>query len=525
MTKRSGGYPLTLSVTILATGAVLAWAGLAAGQDAPVSMPASLPGVTQPASEPAKPIVEVSLHNEAQTAPATQPADTAVAKEPIPSPPAATEPDKVPSTGAAATGPAVQPSVALAVKLWQQVRRADAGSSDLADAQRELAEAIKGLSADQRLAAAAALMDDRADEGANAVALGLFGRDALSVEQMRKIMFDPARTQQQRVLLITCYGLLPRRGPAEGQAQTDGLSDGVRRGMIDLLAERIEALSEPGAAEADNYTEQRLVINLCQPALCALAAKAVPETSGAGLAGAMEKFVQARPSGALASAMKGWLAVRTAGATQPAADVPSAMAALGHWDAMARWRAAAFLAQQMEKDAKVADKVLPALDDPRDEVRAAAAMSFAFARTAAPGNQPQRVLTKLTDMLCQDRGVVAQAAAAEALMARADAATIDPLLKMFESRKLGPRRANWLLVVLARLAPRGTDQQRQAILAAAVSEFAQAPRGALEAIGAIGPEAASAKEAVAAYRETASRQDRLFIDGHVLPAINYKPKN
>lgn len=417
-----------------------------------------------------------------------------------------------------ATGPAagtLDPSQVYA--LWQRIRRADADSDELHKAQQETQALLKPLLAEDHVVAATAMMDERADDPSNLGALEFLvdtlGGDCLMYEILDKeILSRPERSARQRVLLLTCYEFLLKkedRQPAQGQR------------LVGSLVDRLEALTnaaEGRSADID-LSEQRLLINLCQRALTALDAR--PETFAARdklleAMNALDKACsQARGNVALCQAIQGWQRIRKA-AKGPADSVDAAIECLGHWDADVRRQASAALANQLQKNVSLIERLWPAMDDPRDEVRAAAVTVLVFARDL----QSPRVTDKLESVLSQDRGLAVQSSAAEALMARGPQAkaAIEPLLKLFDSRP-GPRRTEYVLLALSRMVGQATSAQKDQFFVLAKANLADAPRGCLEMLKALGPQAKPAIKKVRAYRENADRAERLYIDGQVLPAI------
>ena len=198
-------------------------------------------------------------------------------------------------------------------------------------------------------------------------------------------------------------------------------------------------------------------------------------------------------------------------------QLEGAMAALGHWEPLVRWKASATLGRLADGDPSVAQKLMEALDDPQDEVRAGAARAFGFSEKAGG----DAAIKRMFELLVKDRGVTVQAAAAETLIARADGAgaLIDPLLDVFKTRRPGSKRTSSILLVLARLAPKASASQKRRIMELSIAQLSRAPTGALGALRALGPEAKAALPKIRAYRETADRYRRDYIDSHVLPAI------
>ncbi|MFO7909134.1 MAG: hypothetical protein R6U42_03730 [Halomonas sp.] len=175
------------------------------------------------------------------------------------------------------------------------------------------------------------------------------------------------------------------------------------------------------------------------------------------------------------------------------------------------------LAEQVQRDEDVAERVLAMFKDPRDEARAAAVRVFAFAPNVYSG----RIEPRLAKILVRDRGVVVQSAAADAIATRAEAAaeTIDTLLSAFRTRIPGPKRTDSILQALARLVDYADERQMRQMLEIASGKIAYAPQGALELLEALGPIAAPATDDVLRYRSEADRVRRRFIDRKVLPSI------
>ncbi len=397
-----------------------------------------------------------------------------------------------------------------AADLWAQMRCADINSGAFSQANEALVQLIALLPAEQKVPVAAAMMRRGAGDEINAAALELFGTDALPAAELQALVDDENRTWPQRVLVRTYFRFL--RPEHETR-----LSETARRELVTMLAERLTALA---GRETISYGEQRLLTHMLQAALTRYAGKedTVPEM--ASLRKAMEAYVaQPRDDDVLAASISGWLALPPVVAmTTP----DEAIRALGHWDPLVRQKASVYLGSTIRKTPVVAEAVFEALDDPRDEVRAAAAGVFGFALSY----KPERVIPAMVKLLIWDRSVIVQAAAAGTLIAHSDEAqTIaDRLLEELMTRRPhpGPLRTNSILTTLSYLI---TDQTpgplKKRLLEVAVANLEFAPGGALRALEALGADARPAVPNIQAYRDTkADRFTRLHIDRHVLMAID-----
>ena len=394
--------------------------------------------------------------------------------------------------------------------LWWSVRRERAGSAELAEAKAKLRRRIAELGPERRGAAVAALMDGRAEESVNVAAVEQFGVCPLSVEEVRSILIDENRSFAQRALLKACYSF------CRAECNPAVLAEPTRRRMVGLLAERLEKL----AGRDVHYGEQRLLVHLCSSVLTRYAH--TPQTPGEvrRLLTAMRNYVAHSVEGrdGLGASLRGWLVLRNQ--REGLMDsVGSALDAMGHWDALVRRRAALRVGKYAGANEQVVGQVLERLGDPRDEVRAAAARVFVFTSEG----KGEQFVPAMVRLLVEDRGVVAQAAAAEVIAARAGQAraAVEPLLKALENstRKPGPKRATSIHRALGSLAPHAGEDQKRRILAVARARITRSPRGALVALQALGPIAMPAVPAVRARRETCDRFLRAYINEHVLPAI------
>jgi len=405
---------------------------------------------------------------------------------------------------------------------WKTMRRAEADSPAFAAAGATLKVMIGSLPASRRAAAATVLMDRHADDNINAAALRLFGKDPLPLPDVRKMLADPNRSFPQRVLLRTYFSF------CRVEYRDSMLHKRTRLQLAGMLAERLEGLVKLNTKS--HYGEYRLLVHLCQAVL----SRYSHDTGAAGeadvkrlLAAMRDYSLAAGPDDPLASALRGWLALRkrTGGRVD---SVDSALAALGHWEPLVRWRASVYLARHIaadkdeteekdEKAEKVFTLVWAKLAEVHDEVRAAAARVFALSPTAGG----DRVVGRMVEILTHDRGVVVQAAAAEVLLGRAARAggAIEPLLAAFKRRRPGPKRAGAMLSVLAGLAGQGSEAQTHRMLTLAIENLFTSPGGSLELLKALGPAAAAAEQSVRVYRSLADRFHRHYIDRHVLPAI------
>ncbi len=399
---------------------------------------------------------------------------------------------------------------AAAPDLWAQMRRADVDSAEFKAARRKLAAAIAAMPVTKRTAAATAMMDRRAEPVINAEALRSFGKDPLPITDVQRILWDSQRSYGQRVLLKTYYSF------CRSEAGTSVLSEATRRQLVAVLAERLNDL----AGAKVTYGEQRLLTHLVSYSLSRYGrvAKTVPQAGG--LIRALEKYVEkAGPHDGFAAAIPVWLDL-TQSRDAEIDTFGKAVQALGHWDPLVRWNATSRLGEHdVPVDDKAAQVVVSLLGDPRDEVRAAAARVFAVARDY----RPDIVVPRMVELLTRDRGVIVQAAAAEAIIARRNQAQdqVDALLAAMNDPKRapGPTRASHVLLVLARLVPAATLKQKELMLVQAARKLASSPAGALAVMEALGPQAARAVPSIREYRATADRFRRIHINRHVLPAI------
>ncbi len=396
-------------------------------------------------------------------------------------------------------------------ELWRQLRRAEVGSAEFLSARDALDKRIREVPRNQRAAVATALMRRGADDSVNAAAIRLFGIDPIPLGEIRRILFDDDRAFEDRILVRTYY-LFCRHDFDDRLLTFD-----TRRELVNLLAERMEQLRGSLA----DYGEQRLMIHLCSDALSWCQASGLDAGVCERLIEAMRGYaVSADEDDTLAVSIWGWLTLRDMTEVS-LSSVNGAVLALGHWDPLIRWRAAAFLGSRADGDVDVARRVLAAIGDPRDEARAAAIRVFAFAPDMLSGE----VEPLLADVLVGDRGVVAVSAAADVIEARAENALgiTETLLGAFHDRLPGPKRTDSIFRALAHLVPHADGAQRDRMVELAKRELTYAPGGALELLKALGPAAEPAAEEILRYRESADRLHRHYIDRHVLPAIKTPP--
>ncbi len=394
-----------------------------------------------------------------------------------------------------------------AASLWRAVRTADLDSPQFEQARKKLKAAVEALSGSKRAVAAAAMMDRNAGEAVNAAAVELLGGDPLAVTDVQRILWDEQRTWGQRELIKTYYDFC--RCKSKGSV----VSDAACEQLIALLADRIDKLAGQKVA----YGEQRLLTHLCMSVLGRHGAEGEPNQAAA-MAKAMEKYAgKAGPVDSLGAAFTTWIELRKTRNT--VSTFAQALQALGHWDGVMRLQAVALLAEEVVKDDKAAQVVLGLFDDPQEETRASAIRVFAFAR----GYKSDLVVPLLVTILTEGEGVVPQAAAADALIARANQAAkkIDTLLDAIaeRDRRAGDSRTSSILQVLSQMTPYASPKQRERIMAAAVKNLHRSPDGALTALAALGEQARPAVPAIGEYRATADRFRRAQIDRHVLPAI------
>jgi hypothetical protein len=411
---------------------------------------------------------------------------------------------------AAAAEPAGTDEVANISALWKQMRAAEADSAEFKAAQWKLSALLGTMPATRRAAVATAMMDRDAETFVNTAAIELLGPDPIPVPDIQRILCDPQRSFEQRELLKTYYSL------CRAEVRASVLTEPTRRQLVDALGERLDNLAGTNVG----YGEQRLLVHLCSAVLTRYA-RSDPNTvpQAAGLLKALAKYAEkADPADTLGMAIPTWQEfVRSKDAS---ADTPAkALKGLGHWDPVVRLKAAALLGEAVPTDDKTAQAVLALLSDGRDEVRAAAARVFAFAKDY----QPRRIVPAMVTALTEDRAVFAKPTPAEVLCTRADQAKdqLAPLLEAMNSsaRRLGEKRTSDMLLVVSKLLKFATPPQKEGILKLAMLRLSTSPAGALAILEAMGPDAAKAVPSIREYRASADRFMRAYIDRHVLPSI------
>ncbi len=420
--------------------------------------------------------------------------------------------DKPATDSGPKTGVVAEEKADAVVTLWKQMRRADLASDDFTNAKEQLLSLLKGLSASQKCVVAAKLMDRNAESGVNASAIALFGADAFEPEHIRKLLFNPKRTFAQRLMLRTCYSF------CRADSREAVLSKQMDLQLVDLLAKRLESL----AGTSPPYGEQRLLVHLCTSVLSRHAHGESDVRQVNRFIAAMKGYAKVAARGEpLGKAIDGWLALRDK-REGLISDVSSALAALGHWDSLVRWKAAAFLGERAGRSPDDVQQIYALLEDPRDEVRAAAVRVFVFVGRESG----EKIVPRMVQILTRGRGTVVQAAAGEVLAAHSEYASdaVGLLLDAFNAaRRPGPKRTDSILRTLAHFVPVATDAQQKRILELAEAQLTRAPQGALAALKALGPFARSAVPAIKACRENADRTRRRYINQHVLPAITQQP--
>ncbi|MBN1942941.1 MAG: hypothetical protein JW849_06570 [Phycisphaerae bacterium] len=401
-------------------------------------------------------------------------------------------------------------AVKQAAELWEQMRSAYVNSDEFAEAHDKLAEFLSGLSPADKLAAATAMMRRGDGDDINAAALELFGTDGLSAAGLKGLVENNRRTWPQRVLVRTYYRFL--RPEYETR-----LSEPARRELLQMLADRLGALAK---TKSIDYGEQRLLMHMLQAALSRYAGREGEVKEMASLHAAMKAYAATRrKDDVLGDSIRAW---ETMTPDPKISNSAEALAALGHWGALVQQKAAVFLGSAIRKDPALGDKILALLQDPRDDVRAAAASVFSFALSY----QPEKVIPAMVKLLVWDRSVIVQESAAGTLIAHSDEAQAiaDRLLEELITRKPhpGPRRTASILTTLSYLLNDSTPgSQKKRLLEVAVANLEFAPSGALRAMEALGPDARPAVGNIKRYRDTkADRFTRLRIDRHVLMAID-----
>ena len=99
----------------------------------------------------------------------------------------------------------------------------------------------------------------------------------------------------------------------------------------------------------------------------------------------------------LAKSITAWM--KMGGSGRPTINSESqAILLLGHWDPLVRMKASTYLASQVRKDKTVGARVMGLLNDPRDEVVAAAASVFGLASSYEPNKVIQKMVLLLKIM-------------------------------------------------------------------------------------------------------------------------------
>lgn len=413
-------------------------------------------------------------------------------------------------TGTAGFARAAASDIKQAAELWEQMRAAEVNSDAFVEAHEKLTALIASLPAKEKVAAATAMMRRGDGDDIHAAALEFFGPDGLPAADLVPLVHNNRRTWPQRVLVRTYYRFL--RPEYETR-----LNEATRRQLLRILADRLNALAKPKAVD---YGEQRLLSHMLQAALSRYAGKEQEVPEMAALRAAMKGYAAVRrEDDVLAECIRAWLALSPDPAIHTSAQ---AFEALGHWNELVRQKASAFLGSAVRKDADLGQKVLTLLQDPRDEVRAAAAGVFGFALSY----QPEKVIPAMVKLLMWDRSVIVQQAAADTLIAHSDEAqaVADRLLEELISRQPhpGPQRTSSILTALSYLINENTPgTQKKRLLEAAVANLEFAPAGALRALEALGPDARPAVPNIKRFRDTkADRFTRQRIDRHVLMVID-----
>jgi hypothetical protein len=466
-----------------------------------------------------EPTAEDSSETPAESRPAEQ-KDLAPSNPLIdPAPPASAKPETVttPEDRSTPTPPAPQEhtpteQAETAQELWETLQRLDVGSDEFAVTRQKLVRLIASLENAQRVPVATAMMQWGADDVTNATPLQEFFPDGFSPDALAPLVNNPRRSWKQRVLVRTYYKFLR---PEYETAMTDK----ARLGLVELLTDRLSRLAN---AEYVSYGEQRLLSHMLQDTLSRYAGRAGELPAVRNLYAAMQTYAaRPRTDDVLSLSINAWVEM----SKRPAWEIESerdAMLGLGHWDVLVRDKSSTYLGILIMKDPAVGEHVFVLFDDPRDEVRAAAAKVFSFALSY----QPDTVIRKMIDLLVNDRGVTVQKAAAETLICHSDEAdtAISPLIDALREREpiAGPKRTTSILQTLSYLiTPRTPDNQKQRVLDLAIEKLDFAPKGALMALQALGPFAKPAIPLIKQYRDRqADRFTRQTINRHVLMAID-----
>jgi hypothetical protein len=400
-----------------------------------------------------------------------------------------------------------------AAQLWQSLRRAELNSPEMRDARKELETLLAELPPEQRVEVATAMMERGEDDSVNAAAINeFFGRDGLPLKDLIPLVNNAERSWPQRVLVRTYWKFL------EPEYETN-LTEATRRAMLKVLTARMRNLA---ATDVVPYGEQRLLTHMLQAAFSRYAGQQEDVPEFAQLLRTLQVYAgKPRKDDVLAVSIGGWLGMNQ-GQRPEMETVRDMLVAMGHWDRLVRHQAAAAMANKIRKDANLADAVFEMFDDPRDEVRAAAASVFSYLM----GFQAGKVVPRMAQLLLYDRGVIVQQAASDALISYADDAgqTVSTLLDGLVERKPlpGPKRTASIFQTLTYLVhPRMPEKQKDRLLALAVENLTFSPEWSLKAMEALGPYARSAVPKILQYYRTkADRMEKQTIRRHVLVSID-----
>ncbi len=391
---------------------------------------------------------------------------------------------------------------------WAVMCHARVDSPDFTDAAIRLMKLVERTETADRAEAAAVLMGRYASDNINAAALEQFGRDPFDEADIHRLLFNSKRSFSERALLKTYFRLCRREYSDWSLAP---LSEATQQGMLTALAERIKSLT----GKPIGYGEQRLLTHLAQSMLARFFRQA-------SFIEAMGDYSSAAAKeDTFAASIRGWLVLMNTDAEVPT-SMPDAMLALGHWDPLVRWKASSFLGRRAQSQPEAIPLAMKATEDPRDEVRAAAAGALAMASEI----RDEAMIDKLVELVTRDRGVIVQESASRTLAACANQAgkALTPLLDAFDPQKQrvrpGRKRTGHILTAMAALVGQASQQDKQRMLDLARAKLRIAPLGAMKVLGALGSDAAPALSDVFSYRQAANRIHRQYIDRHVLPAID-----
>jgi hypothetical protein len=394
------------------------------------------------------------------------------------------------------------PAVLKLAGTWNELSKAPPGSRQAGEIRAAAEELARQLPAARRASAMAAMMNTKVepDSALNLAAVAVFGPDPMDPNALASLLANDRRGAGENHVLVAYYALLNK------DVARRLLSMNHQSGMLAALGERLVSLKDKEVPPA----EQDLLIDLCREAVRSATKTDRPTEQVVELRKAFKSFWNTAVPGPLEATIKDWL--RIINADEDLTWGEQQILLLGHWDEAKQSGAAMGLGRSTMPGGEVTTALEKLLDDPRNSIRAYAAVAFRY--SSDPLSEP--AADKLVRMYRSDRVTTARREAALALAAHANDSAAGKALPAMLETITDPNSPDPVLTYtwqcIKRFVPSAGAEQKRRICQAAIAQLPKRGLAVLEAIKALGPDGAPAADALRKYRSAAPYGEREIID-------------